>query len=98
MRGGMITPESLTEMASLEKLPPEIGRKIKERLEQIRGHSPKLYPLFLRVYAERRSKAAAIKAKCLDCCCYQRKEVALCTVVACPLWHFRPYQKDARKP
>jgi hypothetical protein len=85
--------ESPLKLGRLEKLPAEIGRKIKERLEQIKRHSPKLYPLFLRVYANRNSKAAAIKAKCLDCCCYQRKEVELCTVVACPLWHVRPYQK-----
>jgi len=32
----------------------------------------------------------AIKAKCLDCCAYDRVEVYNCTVKTCPLWHLRP--------
>lgn len=31
----------------------------------------------------------AIRAKCLDCCCWQPKEVRLCTSVECPLWLYR---------
>lgn len=41
------------------------------------------------------SKAAAIKAKCLDCCCFNKDEVRNCSVKKCPLWVYRPYQKDA---
>lgn len=40
------------------------------------------------------SKASAVKAKCLDCCCYSRDEVRNCTVKKCPLWLYRPYQKE----
>lgn len=36
------------------------------------------------------SRANAIKAKCLDCCCYVRDEVEHCTVVLCPLHAYRP--------
>ena len=43
------------------------------------------------------SKAFAGKAKCLDCCGWQREEVALCTTLTCPLWKVRPYQKRAGK-
>jgi hypothetical protein len=32
---------------------------------------------------------AAIRAKCLDCCCEQRSEVACCTLTHCALWPFR---------
>ena len=32
---------------------------------------------------------AAIRAKCLDCCCGQTSEVAACTVIGCALWPFR---------
>lgn len=43
------------------------------------------------------SAQKAIKAKCLDCCCYQKDEVRQCTSNACPLWPFRlgrnPYKK-----
>ena len=31
----------------------------------------------------------AIRAKCLECCCGQRKQVELCTVDKCPLWPYR---------
>ncbi len=35
----------------------------------------------------------AIRLKCLDCCCYQLKEVSLCTAENCPLY---PYRKGKR--
>jgi hypothetical protein len=38
------------------------------------------------------SKAAAIKAKCLDCVNWQRKEVEDCSITTCPLHPTRPYQ------
>ena len=38
------------------------------------------------------SKATSIKAKCLDCCCWQKNEIKLCPVEQCPLWKYRPYQ------
>ena len=31
----------------------------------------------------------AIRAKCIDCCAGQRKEVALCTAEECDLWPYR---------
>jgi hypothetical protein len=34
----------------------------------------------------------AIRAKCLDCSCWQREEITYCRVFACPLWKWRPYQ------
>jgi hypothetical protein len=59
---------------------------------------------------ERRARAAivggkdrgtlnyAIRAKCLDCCCWQPGEVAQCTAVHCPLWPFRMGDNPFRKP
>lgn len=63
----------------------------KQRLAEINQHSPKLHGIFARAFAGN-SRSAAVKAKCLDCCCYQRIEVAKCTTLACPLWPYRPYQ------
>jgi hypothetical protein len=37
----------------------------------------------------RLTRAKAIRAKCLDCCCYQPKEVRLCTGTDCALWPYR---------
>ena len=38
---------------------------------------------------KRLTRAKAIRAKCLDCSCYQQKEVRLCPVVDCALWPYR---------
>jgi hypothetical protein len=38
------------------------------------------------------TKAALLKkvrGKCLDCCCYQPREIAKCTAYTCVLWPFR---------
>jgi hypothetical protein len=43
--------------------------------------------------AEAGSLKSAVKLKCLDCSGGSKKEVALCTVRACALYGFRPYQK-----
>ena len=40
----------------------------------------------------------AIRARCLDCCGYQEKEVALCPAVNCPSWPFRMGTDPWRKP
>jgi hypothetical protein len=36
----------------------------------------------------------AIKAFCLTCVGYVRKDVTNCTARACPLYAYRPYQTD----
>lgn len=43
---------------------------------------------------KRGSLKAAIKLKCLDCSCQQRKEITNCPIKRCPLWHVRPYQNS----
>ncbi len=31
-----------------------------------------------------------ISMKCLECCCFQFKEVLNCNITDCPLWEVRP--------
>ena len=50
-------------------------------------------PLFIGVFTGDRGRTDAIRAKCLDCCHFDRKEVKECRVTACPLWRHRPYQE-----
>jgi hypothetical protein len=57
---------------------------------------PSARRLMLRTFAGKASPRQAIKAKCLDCCGYDRAEVANCTVVLCPLHAYRPYVETRR--
>lgn len=47
--------------------------------------------------AENGSLMAMIKLKCLDCCCGQKKEIALCPSKDCALWTVRPYKRDSKR-
>lgn len=47
------------------------------------------------------SPLKAIKEKCMDCSCFDRKEVTNCPVSSCPLYEFRFGKKpknENRKP
>ncbi len=69
---------------------PTHGKAIKEFASKV----PDIYRDNYSKAMSGKSRAAAVKAKCLDCCCWQRKEVQLCTAVTCPLWMYRPYQNS----
>ena len=43
----------------------------------------------LRGNLKRRTRAQAIRAKCLDCCCDYASEVRECHIKECPLWIYR---------
>ena len=47
------------------------------------------------------SPLRAIRAKCLDCSCYQLNEIRLCEATGCALWPFRagrhPWIVEAKK-
>jgi hypothetical protein len=51
---------------------------------------------------EPQSPLRAIRAKCLDCSCYQVSETRLCEAIKCPLWPFRagkhPWWGEGEKP
>lgn len=38
---------------------------------------------------KRRTRAKAIRAKCLDCCCDYAAAVRNCSIKSCPLWIYR---------
>lgn len=52
-----------------------------------------LLPLFSRAAAGN-SRASAIKAMCLECVGFVRKEITLCTAHDCPLYTYRPFQTE----
>ncbi len=71
---------------------PNRQQQIEERLAQM---PPKCRRTYER--AVNGSKAAAIKAQCLECCGWVRQEVTLCTDPACPLYAARPFQKGSER-
>ena len=79
----------------LEPPPQGFSDSVKKRLGEIEKATPKFHPLFFRVYAGQTGLTDAVKAKCLDCSCWQIPEITHCTVFTCSLWAFRPYQKKA---
>ena len=44
-----------------------------------------------------KSRMAAMQAKCLECCCWQRSEARDCNVPDCPLYPYNPYRLNALK-
>ena len=47
--------------------------------------------VFVKAYVET-GYVDKIKAKCLDCTCFQQGEIRNCECFGCPLWKIRPYQ------
>jgi hypothetical protein len=74
---------------ALGALPPGRKSSVLERLAEM----PSSYrPMYLKVVLGRASSRVAIKAQCLECVGWERREVVACTAEACPLWAYRPYQ------
>jgi hypothetical protein len=77
---------------------PQIIENYMEKIDK-KKHSyfkniPEKYKvLFLKIaVGETTSLIKKIKAKCLDCCCFEREEVRLCNMDQCALHRVRPYQ------
>ncbi len=64
----------------------EREEKIAERLSQM----PKQYRATYKRAMTGRSRKAAMRAFCGECCGWEIKEVFLCTDYGCPLFPYRP--------
>jgi len=53
--------------------------------------------IIARSLSKQGSPRSAIKAKCLDCCNFDRSEISDCSVVICPLHPWRPFQAEILK-
>ena len=58
---------------------------------------PEIYQNIYRKAMTGKSLRAAVNARCLDCCCWQRTEVRDCPAENCPLYPYRPYQDKSSK-
>jgi hypothetical protein len=64
-----------------------VERRIAEAPESVRG-------TLRRAFFGSASPRQAIKAMCLSCTGFDRAEVANCTGYSCPLWRYRPFQRE----
>jgi hypothetical protein len=67
-------------------------QKVAKRIAQM----PKVYRKIYEKAVAGNSKAAAIKAFCLECCMWQKNEIINCTSLACPLFPYRPLFKSSK--
>jgi hypothetical protein len=63
------------------------------RLEWVRNNAPSKTAVFIRAYSGK-SRAAGIRAHCLDCLGCDVSAIRECASTACPLWRYRPYQQS----
>ncbi|MBA7554728.1 hypothetical protein ES705_47359 [subsurface metagenome] len=73
---------------------------MKTREEQIaerREQMPKIHRANYDKAMKGRSMKAATKAFCLECVCWEKEEVRLCTSLACPMYPYRPYKNNSNK-
>ncbi|MFH0809858.1 MAG: hypothetical protein V2A77_05250 [Pseudomonadota bacterium] len=75
----------------------EIFETRRKHRANIPGKHHEAYRLNYDKALEGKSLKAAIKAKCLDCMCWEATEVKLCPCVACPLYEIRPYAKHPKR-
>ena len=72
----------------------EINKKRKKMIMDRRSQMPRAYRRNYDKAVDGKSLRAAINASCLECVCWQRREVTLCTSLDCPLYAVHPYQKS----
>lgn len=60
-------------------------------LQEIRKDLPEQFVHFLDK-AEKGSMKALVALKCINCSCFQRREITLCTQTDCSLYPIRPFQ------
>ncbi len=66
----------------------------KARIAERRSQIPHKYRRTYDRAVAGKSLRSCVNAQCLECVCWQRKEVTLCTDVACPLYAVRPYRNS----
>jgi hypothetical protein len=84
--------------AAYQKLSPEAREKAIERIAKRRADMPNVYRGIYDRAVSGKSLRSAVNSFCLECVMWQRKEVRLCTSLACPLWPYRNYQLNDVEP
>ena len=69
-----------------EKIAARRAGRLATTPDRFKGH-------FIAAWSSSCSPRRAVKAFCLECQGFDVPGIADCTGWACPLWHFRPFQK-----
>jgi len=76
---------------------PKSSRKVTEVVpDKVKRNLAEIPPAYRETYKRAmtgKSLRAAVNSFCLECVCWQREEVKLCTAIDCPLYPYRPYNK-----
>ena len=90
------TTASKNEQHKESYLTPDLLSRRQIKIEKRLADIPKAYKKNYLTAVQGKSLRACINAQCLECMGWQRKEITLCTYLACPLYAVRPYQ-DSQK-
>mgnify|MGYP001252699793 CR=1 FL=1 len=70
---------------------PGVGGQAENQIQVRKSQIPAMFQgVYLKALGG--SKAAAVKAFCLECCGWKPKEVRACSAHACPMHAVRPFQ------
>jgi len=78
-------------IVSSGKIHCDLTVKQKQTVKRVSEYAPSRVKVFLMAY-KGVSKAAALKAKCLECCNLETSAISECKIEGCPLWKIRPYR------
>jgi hypothetical protein len=67
---------------------------VKSAQAKILSEVPGIYRETFRQAFSGKSRASGVKAFCLNCVGFIRADIRDCTACGCPLYPFRPYQRD----
>lgn len=71
-----------------------MNSKREAQIAERRAQMPRKYRRLYDRAVEGKSLRSCINAQCLECVCWQSREVTLCTDLACPLYSVRPYRSS----
>ncbi|MBM4078134.1 MAG: hypothetical protein FJ278_00420 [Planctomycetes bacterium] len=99
---GQVVPQIPRQVAdraakSLQSALEAMDAARRSKVEQRARDCPTRHRLaYLRAACGLASPRQAIRAQCSECLGWERREVALCTALACPLYAYRPFVEAKR--
>lgn len=75
---------------------PQGGALTASQVKRLTQWLPSRQNMIKRLWAGKGGRKLAINMQCLDCCGEDVEAVRTCADRCCPLWHYRPFQRDSR--